>query len=118
HETGHAILDAIRPDLWNIASSEIWAFHESFADICAISASIDYPWAINAALSETDGDLSKSNIISKIGEHIANSFNLDSIRDATIKFNYVEPEKLPKFGPREKLTSDPHSLGRVFLSAW
>lgn len=36
HEMGHAILDSIRPELWDAASAEIAAFHESFGDMSAI----------------------------------------------------------------------------------
>jgi hypothetical protein len=36
HETGHALLDSIRPDFWNVQSYEVWALHESFGDIISI----------------------------------------------------------------------------------
>jgi hypothetical protein len=36
HELGHAILDALKPQLFNVASTEAGAFHEAFGDISAI----------------------------------------------------------------------------------
>jgi hypothetical protein len=36
HELGHAILDAVRPELFDAASTEAAAFHESFGDMSAI----------------------------------------------------------------------------------
>jgi hypothetical protein len=36
HETGHAILDALRPDLWDSSYLEVAAFHESFGDCIAL----------------------------------------------------------------------------------
>src|SRR5690349_1148122 len=36
HELGHAVLDAVKPQLWDAASLESAAFHESFGDISAI----------------------------------------------------------------------------------
>src|ERR1019366_1529094 len=36
HETGHAILDSLRPDFWDSALPEHAAFHEAFGDCMAI----------------------------------------------------------------------------------
>src|SRR5262249_3030476 len=36
HELGHAVLDAFKPQLWDAASIEIAAFHESFGDMSAL----------------------------------------------------------------------------------
>lgn len=40
HEMGHAILDALKPQLWNVASHEAAAFHESFGDMSAILSAL------------------------------------------------------------------------------
>lgn len=40
HETGHAILDAIRPGYWSSWQAETGALHESFADLTVIFATI------------------------------------------------------------------------------
>jgi hypothetical protein len=37
HEQGHAILDALRPELFNAGTIEAAAFHESFGDLSACS---------------------------------------------------------------------------------
>jgi len=34
HEQGHAVLDALKPQLWNAANLEVPAFHESFGESC------------------------------------------------------------------------------------
>jgi len=36
HELGHAILDALKPQLFHVAATEASAFHESFGDMSAI----------------------------------------------------------------------------------
>src|SRR6185503_384361 len=36
HEAGHALLDTIRPDLWDTTFPETNAFHEAFGDCMAI----------------------------------------------------------------------------------
>jgi len=38
HEQGHAVLDAIRPDLWDAPHFEVAAFHEGFGDFAANAA--------------------------------------------------------------------------------
>ncbi len=40
HEQGHAILDAIKPELFNAGSNEVAAFHEAFGDMSAILAAL------------------------------------------------------------------------------
>src|SRR5262249_8574443 len=43
HETGHALLDTIRPDLWNSFKVEVPAFHESFGDCWALLTALMDP---------------------------------------------------------------------------
>lgn len=38
---GHAVLDALRPDLWDAAAPEVAAFHHAFADITVVLAALD-----------------------------------------------------------------------------
>ncbi len=40
HETGHALLDTIRPEFWNQGTTEFAAFNESFADCIALLTSL------------------------------------------------------------------------------
>jgi hypothetical protein len=52
---GHAILDAIKPQLWDAASQEIPAFHESFGDMSAILSALQLQPLRLAVLQETSG---------------------------------------------------------------
>jgi hypothetical protein len=129
HETGHAILDALRPDLWNSVAPEVWAFHESFADMMAILTSMQYDELLQNALDETGGDLSKSNVITRSAEELGKAIYdmydgehngiLDTaLRDASIDYNYVRPVNLPKSGKDDQLLNQPHSFSRVFTSTF
>jgi len=126
HELGHAILDAMRPDFWSVQALEIWSFHEAFADVTAMLSLMQYDEVILKALSETDGDLSKPNVISKLGEEMGDVIShmtrgqhkAGSLRDASRNFKYVDPSKLPKQAPPTKLAAECHSFGRIFLGAW
>ncbi|QQP97764.1 hypothetical protein [Lysobacter enzymogenes] len=40
HEVGHALLDALRPELWDIQFIEVAAFHESFGDCIALLSAL------------------------------------------------------------------------------
>src|SRR5258708_3941297 len=43
HELGHAILDSLKPQLFDAASIEVAAFHESFGDMSAILSALQLP---------------------------------------------------------------------------
>lgn len=69
HETGHAILDTLRPDLWNSNYLEVAAFHESFADcIALLTALADAD--IRRKLSRPKA-LDKLNFVETWGEQLA-----------------------------------------------
>lgn len=128
HELGHAILDAIRPDLFHIQAMEIWGFHEAFGDIHAILNMLHHDLVITTLLSETKGNLRQSNVVSRLAEEMGTAiFNLTGgrmghtsglLRNAFNTFKYVEPEKLPKSGMDNQLTSECHSFSRVWTGAW
>ena len=128
HELGHAILDAVRPDLYNVQSMEIWAFHESFGDINAILNGMQFTQLIDRALNETNGNLRLSNCFTKLAEemglaifHVTGGrmgYSAASLRDAVNSFHYVEPEKLAAAGPDNVLTSECHNFSKVFTAAW
>jgi len=127
HEMGHAILDALRSGLFSLGSMETAAFHEAFGDIIAILGVMQHDLILNQALKETNGDLKQSNIISKIGEQLGQAIYTatnhqkgypNTLRDATIIFDYVNPTTLPTQGGYEILINECHSFGRVFMCAW
>lgn len=128
HELGHAILDSIRPDLYNIQSMEVWAFHEAFGDIHAIMNMLQHDLVLDAVLTETNNDIRKDNIVAKIAEEMGNAiYNVTkgkmgnssvALRNAVNEFKYVLPEKLPRKGLDTSLTSEPHNFSRVFVGAW
>ena len=128
HETGHAILDAMRPDFWSVQSLEIWSFHEAFADITAMLSIMQHGEILRRAVGETGGDLRKPNIIANLAEemglaimhtHGPNSVRVaGTLRSAINKFKYTRPETLPKNAPPNKIAAECHSFGRIFMGAW
>lgn len=122
HETGHGVLDALRPDIWNVQSLEVFAFHEAFADIVAILTSLKNKQVRDYMLSETGGDIRKSNVVSKLAEELGeaiaamNNRTSSALRDAVNDYTYVIPERLSRFGTG--LTSEPHNFSQVFTGAF
>jgi hypothetical protein len=118
----------MRPDFWSVQSLEIWSFHEAFSDIVAMFNIMNYDVALAAALKENNGDLRKSNVISRLAEEVGiliSKISKDrtclpnSLRDPALeKFKYINPASLPKDAPNNQLAAECHSFGRVFSAAW
>jgi hypothetical protein len=133
HELGHAILDSLRPDLWNTAVLEIFAFHEAFGDILAIASVLQHDVVIDLMVKETTSkpgeipDLWQSNVASRLAEQLGHAIYYESktvigaeryLRNAYNTFAYVDPLKLPLGSSEKDLTQEPHNFGRVFSGAW
>ena len=126
HEQGHAVLDAIRPDLWDAPHFEVAAFHEAFGDLSSILAALAEPDLARAALEETKGALDHSNLVSRLAEELAAAvvarFGPEaalpgSLRDAVNPFRYRAPRSLPDEAPADALSRAPHSFCRVLTGA-
>jgi len=126
HELGHAVLDALRPELWDAMSVEIAAFHESFGDISALLAGLQLASLRHAVLDETGGRIGRSSRLSRLAEQLgwalrqiqAGAAEPDCLRNAANAFFYRAPETLPPSGPSSSLTAEPHSFSRVFTGGW
>jgi len=119
HELGHAILDAYRPDLWNAASIEIWAFHEAFGDMLALISLLQHKEIITHLINENGGDLRQPNIISGIAEGFSQLVNKSSsLRSSINSFKYIDPQILPRKASEKNLGREPHSFSRIFLGAF
>jgi Zn-dependent peptidase ImmA (M78 family) len=124
HELGHALLDSLRPDLWNLQALEVWGFHEAYADINAILTLLNSEEMIRYVLKETKGDLRTPNVVSKLAEEMGETIGhmtggrRHALRNAINDFKYTPPEQLPYNAPEHKLGGECHSFGRLFLGAW
>src|SRR5262245_6328812 len=64
HETGHAILDAVRPRYYEPFEPETSALHEAIGDICAVFAALSH----EAIQRRVAGSLDRLNLLSEIAE--------------------------------------------------
>ncbi|HEY6425049.1 MAG TPA: hypothetical protein VIY28_17775 [Pseudonocardiaceae bacterium] len=126
HELGHAVLDAIRPQLWDTASAEVAAFHESFGDMSALLSALQLDSFRNKVLMETGGGLSQSSSLSRLAEQLGwairqrapQAVDPDCLRNAANDFFYHDPVTLRSNAPASQLSSEPHSFSRVFTGAF
>lgn len=125
HECGHSILDCYRPDLWNAAYIEVGCFHESFGDFIALMHSLSHNEMLERVLVETNGNLTISNVISRIAEQFGKTIyklnpdgrNPDFLRSAINDFKYANPNTLPEDAPDNQLAAEVHSFSRIFTGA-
>jgi hypothetical protein len=115
HEQGHAILDALRPELFDAGTIEAAAFHESFGDMSALLAALQLPSLRTAMLADTGGDLSRNSRLSRLAEQLGwairrqmpSAVDPDCLRNAANAFFYNNPESLPSNAPAVSLSSEP-----------
>jgi hypothetical protein len=126
HELGHAVLDTLKPALFEVQSIEAAAFHESFGDMSAILTALQLPSVRQTVLEETDGSLRRNSSVSRVAEQLGfairqrkpASVDRDSLRNAANSFVYVDPLTLPSTGPATALTRAAHNFSRVFTGAF
>ncbi len=126
HEMGHAILDSIRPQLFDAQTIEAAAFHESFGDMSGLLSALQVPSFQAALLSETGGKLNRASRLSRLAEQLGGAIRMiqpdavdpDCLRNAFNSFFYRDPQSLPPSAPASQLSSEPHSFSRVFTAAF
>jgi hypothetical protein len=126
HEMGHAVLDAIRPQLFDAQTIEAAAFHESMGDMSAMLSDLQVPSFRQALLNETGGSLNRNSRLSRLAEQLGAAIRVshpdavdpDCLRNAANSFFYRDPQTLPPSAPASQLSSEPHSFSRVFTAAF
>lgn len=125
HELGHAVLDAVKPGLWDAMALEVGSFHESFGDISALLTALQLPKVRAEVLADTGGSIARASRWSRLAEqlgwgirHMApDAVDPDCLRNAANSFSYVDPQRLPRSAPAAQLCREVHSFSRVFTGA-
>jgi hypothetical protein len=127
HETGHALLDTVRRELFGSSLPEVAAFHESFADCMALlTALADQPTRVR--LLKVSPDLGTANFVEGLSEYLADAARRaygnvapSKPRHALNTYQWQLPTSLPagKFqDPPELLSREAHSFSRVFTGCF
>jgi hypothetical protein len=122
HEVGHALLDTIRPALWDSNFPEVAAFHEAFGDCIAMLTAIADPEMRKALVRLVD----RRNFAETFGEDlswaalkvIGTKCNASKPRQARNTFQWALPATLAADGRGGTLINEPHSFGQVFTGCF
>jgi hypothetical protein len=125
HEQGHAFLDAIRPDFFDVPFIEVGALHEAFGDCVALLASLEDGISRERALAAS-ADLGApqflESLAEQLGDAILREFGPGSVEDGGLRhalntFRWSDPTTLPPSAPADQLSGEVHSFSRVFTGA-
>lgn len=114
HETGHAIVDGIAPDLLDACTPQSLAIHEAIADLTAVLMAFGSHTLRKFVLKKTRGSIEDSTAFSSIAEE----FGAEIGRERKELRNLRNKKNL---NPRDKENSvrgdDPHDLSEVLSGA-
>ncbi len=117
HEAGHATLDVAVLGSADSALRTVQSFHESFGDMSAILTTLTDADVRKEMLNENGGDISKSNLVSRVAEEFGKFFdpNSNALREAASGdtpganmpngFKYVNPDTIPLLNVDELKTN-------------
>ena len=125
HETGHGILDALRPDLWFVNMLEVGGFHEAFGDVTAIITALS-DQATREALLQISPDLGAANFVEATAEDLADTarrvfgagFSAALPRRALNTFSWQLPQTMPANGGPNVMIAEVHSLARIITGCF
>ncbi len=107
HETGHAILDALKPDWFSFnAPAQTGGLHESFGDITAILTILSQLDLVEYIVAQTKSDLHRRNILAALAEQFGNALGMpNGLRGADNDLKLSE------------VTDEVHDISQVFTGA-
>jgi hypothetical protein len=82
HEVTHAIIDGIRTNFTEPTNPDVLAFHEGFADLCALFAHFSHKEALTDAFRRTGGRLYQTDL-APVARPISCNLTLCAIAAAT-----------------------------------
>jgi hypothetical protein len=125
HETGHAVLDALRPDLWDTNMLEVGGLHEAFGDITAIITALA-DRETRTALLAVSPDLGAANFVEATAEDLSEGVRLalgpghpaSKPRRALNTFRWQLPVTMPRTGGPDDMIGEVHSIARIFTGCF
>lgn len=110
HETAHAVIDGVVPDLYNATSPEGLAIHESMADLATLMMAFRSRELAARVLSQTGGSIDRPSAFTAIAEQFGSALrdNRHALRDLSNSRTMNDPG-LDR--------SSPHALSEVLSGA-
>ena len=107
HETGHAILDSLKPDWLSSRVAQTGGLHESFGDITSILTILSQLDLVEYIVAQTKSDLHGRNILAALAEQFGNARGMpQGLRNADNNL------KLSEVG------NEVHNISQVFTGAF
>jgi hypothetical protein len=107
HETTHAILDGIAPDLYHATSPQSLALHEAVADLGALLSSLRSRELVAAVLDACNGSIGTDSALTGLAEGFAHGLG----RQTSMLRDLLNPKTLDQVG------TEPHALSEVLSGA-
>lgn len=113
HETGHAVLDAVVPDLYHSITPQSLALHEAIADLTAVVMAFESRKLRDTVLAQTKGSIAHSTAFNTIAEEFGAALHdgrplRDLNNDAGLRSGG---------GIVEVPANEPHALSQVMSGA-
>lgn len=112
HETGHAILDGVAPDLYNASTPQALALHEAVADLTALLMAFRSGKLREQVLQHTSGSIADPTAFSSIAEQFGSALARPGHLRSLINSKNLDPDD-PNFVP----PTEPHELSEVLSGA-
>jgi hypothetical protein len=107
HETTHALLDGMHRRFIEASNMDVLAFHEAFADVCALFQHFSSPEILRRQIAKTRGDLATENLLGQLAQEFGQATGLHgALRDALGGYN-------PATGKWERAVPDPQQIHSV-----
>ena len=113
HETGHAIIDGLAPDLIDASSPQSLAIHEAIADLTALLMAFDSGTLRKAVLARTKGSIEKTTEFSSIAEQFGEARGFRGGLRLLANDKNLDPADRQNGTPRD----EPHELSQVLSGA-
>jgi hypothetical protein len=97
HETGHSILDIMKPEYFSSNELETGGYHESFGDQTALFWNLSHPRLCELAIQQTGGNLHQreNNFLAAMAEQFGKALGMENglrNNDDDFKISTVEPQ--------------------------
>ena len=115
HEVTHAIVHRLRPYFAEPTNSDVFAWHEAFADLIALFQHFAYREVVLEAIASTSGSLEKGRALFDL----ASEFGQSTGRGAALRsaINPDVPAEQLRNPERFSTATEPHERGAIFVGA-
>jgi hypothetical protein len=113
HETGHAILDGIAPDLYHAITPQSLALHEGVADLVALVMAFRNDTLRKTVLDQTGGSIANITAFSSVAEEFGQAQGKPGALRQFVNEKTLDPEDAENLVD----VSEPHELSQVLTGA-